>query len=148
MLPEVSSFSERKESMPNGSWPWFLNIHHLIPTLVHVPSFQSMKYSSNVPSTHHPSWKPILTTKVVALLRRGSLMSHIFRLTKQITYLYYLAGVDVLHFLRDPHCWGAHVSAVLAKFLKGELWYGNKNCSFWRHLLLVVVNIVYYPKLQ
>jgi hypothetical protein len=61
---------------------------------------------------------------------------------------YYLAGVDVLHCLRDLHRRGTQVSAVLANFLRGELRYRNEYCSFWCHPLFCVIDLVYYPNLQ
>jgi hypothetical protein len=65
-----------------------------------------------------------------------------------VLYLHYLAGVDVLHCLRDLHGRGTQVCAVLANFLRGKLRYRNEYCSFRCHLLFFVIDAIYYPNLQ
>jgi hypothetical protein len=107
-------------------------MYHGIPTLVHCPSFQGVKYSADAPSAHHPSWQPVLNeTKknhahkkdpekyipIFPFFSPSNLMERI----NYIHYLCYLAGMDILHCFRDLHCWSAQVSAILANFLDGEL---------------------------
>jgi hypothetical protein len=110
-------------------------MHHGVPTLVHGPPFQGVKYPADAPRAHHPSWQPVLSMNEInkIVLREASIgknVSYIFflfsssNLVKWINYARYpcyLAGMDVLHGFRDLHCWSAQVGAILADFLDGEL---------------------------
>ena len=159
MLRKLSSFSQRNEPVAYSSWPCFLSVHHGIPTLVHGPSFQGVKYSSDAPSTHHLSWQPILSDEAnreyseeiiyirnlyFYLLKFDKADSSIvFSSFRTLYYISYLAGMDILHGFWDFHCWGAQVSAIFAIFFDGELWDRNEYSSLWRLLLFFVIDVVH-----
>ena len=118
-----------KSSFPNSVRTNHWNVE---TTLVFLPSFKGMHYSTNSPSTHHSPPQPILYLYKYVLYIIISYNIVLLKLKECI----YLTRIYVLGRVRDDHSRSGMVKAVFTKLGRRKLRERKKASSFCCHLLL------------
>lgn len=130
--------------MSKGGFPNFVDVEDGAPTLIHIPTFQSMNYSCHSPSTHHPPWQPILPNQCQILVK----VVYRWNFKQSSVKFCYLTRMDVLYRWGNGHCWGGVVNAVTALVLWGELGKGYEPCPLaCLQLLFLTQPISHHPYL-